>query len=115
MDDSKLFEVDLNNMTNEQKKVLLSSHIAYVKSCEEYVKHDAVHKTDIRVLASFLVVLVLFLTVGIKLETACLAWTSIQFISSVASKLMQFYYAQEMERTKKNFESIIKLVETNEQ
>lgn len=95
-------------MDETKRSVLLAAYSAHIQSCQNLTKYDAIHSTELRCLLVFLFVLVGCLTVGLKLENACLTWVAIQFIFSIWSKFSQFYNRFEVDRTRKNLEDIIK-------
>jgi hypothetical protein len=115
MTEDQFFQFDSNGLNDEAKrKILTSTYIAYVQSCQNLTRSDSIHNTELRSLLTFLLVLVVSLTIGIKLESACLTWVGIQFIFTILSKFSQFYNRLEVERTKKNVEDIIKSLNVND-
>lgn len=99
-----------NSIDEDKRKLLLSAYTAYMQSCQNLTKYDAVHGTELRCLLTFLIILVSFLTLGQTLENACLLWVVIQFVFSIMSKFSQFYNRFEVDRTRKNLENIIKML-----
>jgi len=95
---NEVLNVDWNNITLHQRRVLLEEISAYSKSVQNFQQFHYTHLADMRSLVSFLIIAAWGAFFDVKIETVVALWFVPHFVLTVMSKVAQYGSSLEMTR-----------------